>query len=101
MAHFPAAGEITIFDRSWYNRAGVEHVAQQPRHDECSAAMCAFEVGRFPAVELPRSHLAKDDVCTIGPGKDAVAYDRRAGGNEREFARIAVVNICRADACEK
>jgi polyphosphate kinase len=26
MQHFPAAGEITIFDRSWYNRAGVEYV---------------------------------------------------------------------------
>ena len=26
MAHFPGAGEIVIFDRSWYNRAGVEHV---------------------------------------------------------------------------
>jgi polyphosphate kinase 2 len=26
MQHFPAAGEIVIFDRSWYNRAGVEHV---------------------------------------------------------------------------
>jgi polyphosphate kinase len=24
--HFPAAGEIVIFDRSWYNRAGVERV---------------------------------------------------------------------------
>jgi polyphosphate kinase 2 len=24
--HFPAAGEVVIFDRSWYNRAGVEHV---------------------------------------------------------------------------
>ena len=24
--HFPAAGEIVIFDRSWYNRAGVENV---------------------------------------------------------------------------
>ena len=24
--HLPAAGEITLFDRSWYNRAGVEHV---------------------------------------------------------------------------
>src|SRR6202012_5130101 len=24
--HFPAAGEIVIFDRSWYNRAGVEKV---------------------------------------------------------------------------
>jgi polyphosphate kinase 2 len=26
VSHFPAAGEIVIFDRSWYNRAGVEHV---------------------------------------------------------------------------
>jgi polyphosphate kinase 2 len=26
MAHFPAAGEVVIFDRSWYNRAGVEPV---------------------------------------------------------------------------
>src|SRR5262245_12195565 len=24
--HFPGAGEVVIFDRSWYNRAGVEHV---------------------------------------------------------------------------
>jgi polyphosphate kinase 2 len=26
LSHFPAAGEIVIFDRSWYNRAGVERV---------------------------------------------------------------------------
>jgi polyphosphate kinase 2 len=26
MQHFPANGEIVIFDRSWYNRAGVEYV---------------------------------------------------------------------------
>jgi polyphosphate kinase len=26
MAHFPSAGEVVIFDRSWYNRAGVEPV---------------------------------------------------------------------------
>ncbi len=26
ISQFPAAGEIVIFDRSWYNRAGVEHV---------------------------------------------------------------------------
>jgi polyphosphate kinase 2 len=26
MNHFPAAGEVVIFDRSWYNRAGVETV---------------------------------------------------------------------------
>ena len=26
VTHFPAAGEVVIFDRSWYNRAGVEPV---------------------------------------------------------------------------
>src|SRR5512138_713390 len=26
MQHFPAAGEVVIWDRSWYNRAGVEYV---------------------------------------------------------------------------
>ena len=26
LSHFPAAGEVVIFDRSWYNRAGVEPV---------------------------------------------------------------------------
>jgi polyphosphate kinase 2 len=26
VAHLPAAGDIVLFDRSWYNRAGVEHV---------------------------------------------------------------------------
>jgi polyphosphate kinase len=34
--HFPSAGEIVIFDRSWYNRAGVERVmgfADQPQVD--------------------------------------------------------------------
>jgi polyphosphate kinase 2 len=26
MEHFPAAGEVVVFDRSYYNRAGIEHV---------------------------------------------------------------------------
>ncbi len=26
VSHLPAAGELVLFDRSWYNRAGVEHV---------------------------------------------------------------------------
>src|SRR5947209_1203478 len=37
MQYFPAAGEVVILDRSWYNRAGVEHVmgfctAEQHQH---------------------------------------------------------------------
>jgi polyphosphate kinase 2 len=45
MQHFPAAGEIVVFDRSWYNRAGVEYVMgfatkEQHRHflELCPAA---------------------------------------------------------------
>src|SRR5664279_5377781 len=32
--HFPAAGEIVIFDRSWYNRAGVERVMEFATPDQ-------------------------------------------------------------------
>ena len=28
LPHLPAAGEVVIFDRSWYNRAGVEYVME-------------------------------------------------------------------------
>ena len=33
--HFPAAGEIVLFDRSWYNRAGVERVMGFCTEAEC------------------------------------------------------------------
>ncbi len=36
LAHFPAAGEVVIFDRSWYNRTGVEYVmgfCSEEQHD--------------------------------------------------------------------
>ena len=33
--HFPAAGEIVIFDRSWYNRAGVERVMGFCTEEQC------------------------------------------------------------------
>jgi polyphosphate kinase len=35
VTHLPAAGEIVMFDRSWYNRAGVERVMGFCRPDEC------------------------------------------------------------------
>jgi len=34
LPHFPAAGEVIIFDRSWYNRAGVEPVMGFCTHEE-------------------------------------------------------------------
>ena len=37
VAHLPAAGEIALFDRSWYNRAGVERVMGYCTEDEVAA----------------------------------------------------------------
>lgn len=36
VAHLPSAGEMVLFDRSWYNRAGVEHVMGFCTDDEYS-----------------------------------------------------------------
>lgn len=44
--HLPAAGEVVIFDRSWYNRAGVERVM-----GFCTDAQAARFLAMAPAVE--------------------------------------------------
>jgi polyphosphate kinase len=46
MRHLPAAGEIVIFDRSWYNRAGVERVMEF-----CSTEQVERFLEMTPAVE--------------------------------------------------
>ena len=58
LAHLPAAGEIVLFDRSWYNRAGVERVMGY-----CTQAEYEEFMRQAPALEemLVRSgvHLVK------------------------------------------
>src|SRR5437879_2401821 len=49
--HFPAAGEVVIFDRSWYNRAGVEYVM-----DFCTKEQYEAFVENCPKFE---SHIVK------------------------------------------
>jgi polyphosphate kinase 2 len=46
LPHFPAAGEVVIFDRSWYNRAGVERVM-----GFCTPEQTAQFLEQAPAVE--------------------------------------------------
>jgi polyphosphate kinase len=46
VGHFPAAGEVAIFDRSWYNRAGVE-----PVMGYCTREQSARFIEQVPAVE--------------------------------------------------
>lgn len=48
VAHLPAAGEIVLFDRSWYNRAGVEKVlgfCSEEQHVEFLRSCPEFERG--------------------------------------------------------
>src|SRR5262245_41852300 len=46
ISHLPAAGEIVIFDRSWYNRAGVERVM-----GFCTEEQARWFLRVVPAVE--------------------------------------------------
>lgn len=46
VAELPAPGEFTLFNRSWYNRAGVEHVmgfCTKTEHEEFMSSVGAFE----------------------------------------------------------
>ena len=49
--HFPAAGEVVIFDRSWYNRAGVERVMGFCAEEETTRFL-----EQVPAVEQAMIH---------------------------------------------
>lgn len=55
--HFPAAGEIVIFDRSWYNRAGVEYVM-----DFCTKDQYKEFVKNCPIFE---SHIINSGILLI------------------------------------
>ncbi|MGI9474537.1 MAG: polyphosphate kinase 2 [Rubripirellula sp.] len=55
--HLPTAGEIVMFDRSWYNRAGVEHVMGFCEQDEYTEFM-----RQVPEVER---NLVRSDVHLI------------------------------------
>jgi polyphosphate kinase 2 len=77
MQHFPSAGEVIMFDRSWYNRAGVEYVM-----DFCSEEQYKKFVELCPKFE---SHL-------VGSGIILIKFWMEVGQEEQEkrfAARIA------------
>src|SRR4051794_26816359 len=55
--HFPAAGEIVLFDRSWYNRAGVETVM-----GFCSKEQCKRFLKTCPVLER---HMSESGILLI------------------------------------
>ena len=75
--HLPAAGEITLFDRSWYNRAGVEKVM-----GFCSEAQYHAFLKQTPAFEK----LLVDDGILLFKYWLAVDQDKQ---EERFAERVA------------
>ena len=75
MPHLPAAGEIVIFDRSWYNRAGVERVMgfcpeeQAKRFLEMvpTAEKAIIESGHHPAEVLAGGQSGRAVAAAGGP----------------------------------
>ena len=70
VAHLPAAGEIVLFDRSWYNRAGVERVM-----GFCTEAEYQEFMRSCPEFErmLVRSGIHADQVLVLGLRRGAGA----------------------------
>ena len=79
--HFPAAGEVVIFDRSWYNRAGVERVMGFSTPEQTERFLERCRPSRRPwstpgsscsstgSRSAPRSRRAASRVASTTPGR--------------------------------
>jgi hypothetical protein len=99
LQHFPAKGEVVIFDRSWYNRAGVEFVmgfcskGQHGRFLHLCPKMESYLVSG--GIQLGRQR--EIDGVNAGLAQDGVAQNRRAGDRltadpDRKGRRLQIVN---------
>ena len=87
IAHFPAAGEIILFDRSWYNRAGVERVMGFCTEEESERFLLVT-----PAVEreVVVPHNRNHAVGLVGCGFEGQVHTRQ--GRSCNY-----VNLARSD----
>jgi polyphosphate kinase 2 len=73
--HFPAAGEVVIFDRSWYNRAGVERVM-----GFCTEEQALRFLEQVPAVEkamVDSGIILLKYWLEVGPGEQTRRLESR------------------------
>src|SRR5205814_630945 len=83
LQHFPAAGEVVIFDRSWYNRAGVEYVM-----DFCSKEQYKEFLENCPKFE---SHVTQSGIILtkfwlqVGQDEHERRFDARTEDSRRQW----------------
>jgi polyphosphate kinase 2 (PPK2 family) len=81
LPHFPTAGEIVIFDRGWYNRAGVEYVMAY-----CTKAQHHRFLQVCPEFEL---YVVDDGITLIKYWLEVGMRSRRAASRRASTTRCA------------
>lgn len=96
LPRFPPAHGRT---ESCQNRGGTTHaeVPQQAGNQERSAPMGSPQVGLWDRFKKPGRHLAEDDLPAIRDSQHTIARNLSAARNQGQFARIAIVDIGRAN----
>jgi polyphosphate kinase len=104
IGRFPAAGEIVIFDRSWYNRAGVENVmgfispkdvgrflksVRKSRNTSPTLASFSSNSGCRSASRSRRSAFSRASTTRCGNGSSARwIWNRTGAGSPRRIADV-------------
>lgn len=83
IAHLPAAGEIVIFDRSWYNRAGVDRV--MGFCSEKKAQRFLELAPRFEAAIVESGVILLKYFLTVGEEEQARRFKRRIDDPMRQW----------------
>ena len=80
IAHLPAKGEIVLFDRSWYNRAGVEQVMDSARRRNIR---CSGQTPRWIIEQM----LLEDGYCCANTGSLCPTTSNCAGSGRGSTTR--------------
>lgn len=84
VAHLPAAGEIVLFDRSWYNRAGVERVmgfCNDDEYEEFFRTVPEFEKCSLAAASHSSNIGSQSPMTSSTPASWAVSTIRSSSGS--------------------
>ena len=84
--HFPAATEVVIFDRSWYNRAGVERVM-----GFCTEPELEFFFHAMPAVEMAMVEFRNHFVEILARGEPGGADETVASAHHRRAQAVEII----------
>jgi polyphosphate kinase 2 len=83
VAHLPAAGEIVLFDRSWYNRAGVEHVMGFCSDEEYAEFMRACP--EFERMLVRSGIVLLKYWFSVSDAEQKARFEERAGNPARRW----------------